>query len=156
MTSYVLQVGDAGRYQSVRRSCDEAGLANPVSRCRNLDETHRLLGLHSQVQLGAPLARPAVIVVDLRLSDGSGLDLLREVRSHLGLRRTPVVVVGDDATDEEITEVHRWGQAAYLSAAMMAWTLLDVVRDMNLPWSLEAAGPTGAVGTVVDAVGAAS
>jgi len=153
MTSYVLQVGDPRMYQSVRRACDEAGLANPLTRCRDLDETHRLLGLHSNGPRGEQLVSPAVIVVDLRLGDGTALDLLREVRAHLGLRRTPVVVVGHDASDEEITEVHRWGQAAYLSAAMIGHTLLDVVRDMHLPWSLEAApGPTAAVG----AVGAAS
>ena len=80
---------------------------------------------------------PVVVVTALHLPRGSGLDVLRVVRSNLCDRRTPVIVVADDAEESEIDEVHRLGAAAFLDGSVAADVLLDVIRDTHIPWALD-------------------
>ncbi len=125
---------------AVRRTRDEllsGGLTNPVVACADGDEasTYLLgLGSHSRGDLH-PL--PAVVVTELRLRLGSGLEVLRTVRDHCALSRTPVIVVGGDPGDDELAELHRRGADAYLSRHVADHALLDVIRGLHLPWSID-------------------
>ncbi len=116
------------------------GLLNPVVACRDArDATTYLLGAGADGQHDVP-APPAVVVTGLRLRRGSGLEVLRTVRSRPALRRTPVLVVGGDPDDLEIAEVHRQGATAYLSAAVADGALLEVIRGLGMPWSVDRVG----------------
>ncbi len=118
----------------------DGGLLNPVVVCADADALAAYLrGLDQDGSTGTEAA-PAVVVTGLRLRHGSGLEVLRTVRGHAGLRRTPVLVVGGDADDLEISEVHRLGASAYLSAAVAEGALLDVIRGLGLPWSIDRVG----------------
>ena len=133
----VLVVGhDPDRLQATRDGLSLGRLTNPVVACADAVEARDyVLGRPPYADRAAhPL--PAVVVTDLHLARGSGLDVLRVVRSHLTLRRTPVVVVADEATDEEITEVQHLGAAAFLAQHVAADVLLGVIRDTGVPWSV--------------------
>ena len=133
----VLVVGhDPDRLQATRDGLALGRLTNPVMACADAVETRDyVLGRPPYDDREAhPL--PAVVVTDLRLERGSGLDVLRVVRSHLALRRTPVIVVADEATDEEIREVQHLGAAAFLAQHVAADVLLGVIRDTGVPWAV--------------------
>lgn len=102
-------------------------LVNPVLACADLSDLENYLSQH-------PL--PAVVVTEMRLATGSASDVLRLVRSNLALRRTPVVVVSDGATAEEITDVTALGATAYLDRGVAADVLVGVLRDVDLPWAI--------------------
>ena len=133
----VLVIGhDDERLQATRDTLAAGRLANPVVACRDAVEARAYV-------LGRPPfddrvlhPLPAVVVTDLRLPRGSGLDVLRLVRSHLSLRRTPIIVVTDHADDQEIAEAQHLGAAAFLAQHVTADVLLGVIRDTGVPWAV--------------------
>jgi CheY-like chemotaxis protein len=115
-------------------------LANPVVAVPDVPAATAYVTGHAPYddRLTHPL--PAVVVAHLHLEGGDGpggLDLLRAMRTP-ALRRIPVVVVGDEATDAEIDEAHRLGASAYLAQPVVGRALLDVMRGLDLPWWLSA------------------
>ena len=51
-------------------------------------------------------------------------------------RRAPVVVLADDADENEISAAQDLGAAAFLSSEMACDVLLGVIRDTGVPWSV--------------------
>lgn len=133
----VLIVGhDADRLEATRDALALGRLINPVVACRDASDTRDYVLGRSPYDDRHSHPLPAVVVTDLRLEQGSGLDVLRLVRSHLSLRRTPVIVVADEAEEHEIAEVHNLGAAAFLAQHLAADVLLNVIRDTGVPWSV--------------------
>ena len=133
----VLVVGQSdARLADTRNALASGGLTNPVVSCRDaVDAAAYMLGQPPFSDSGAH-PHPAVVVTDLRLQRGSGLDVLRVLRSHLTLRGTPAVVLADDAAEDEIASAQELGAAAFLSSAMACDVLLGVIRDTGVPWSV--------------------
>jgi len=73
-----------------------------VSLARTLDEARHALR-----------ATPATdgLLLDLHLPDGSGLDLLRELRTQGGTQRLPVLVLTAEGEDRILREARRLGAA---------------------------------------------
>ena len=73
-----------------------------VSFARTLDEARSVLR-----------ANPATdgVLLDLHLPDGSGLDLLRDLRKKGGTARLPVLVLTAEGEDRILREVRRLGAA---------------------------------------------
>jgi len=73
-----------------------------VSLARTLDEARQALR-----------ATPATdgLLLDLHLPDGSGLDLLRELRTQGGTQRLPVLVLTAEGEDRILREARRLGAA---------------------------------------------
>lgn len=55
--------------------------------------------------------RPDCVLLDLHLPDGSGLDLLRELRAAEATRALPVLVITAEGDDRVLDEVERVGAA---------------------------------------------
>lgn len=137
MLPSVLVIGhDDDRLQATRDALAFGRLTNPVVACHDAVEARSyVLGRPPYADRTThPL--PAVVVTDLRLSRGSGLDVIRVVRSHLSLRRTPVIVIADEAEEHEIAEVQHLGAAAFLAQHVAADVLIGVIRDTGVPWSV--------------------
>lgn len=79
------------------------------------------------IREGYPMARslrPAAILLDLHLPDGSGLDLLTQLRDDPLLRHVPVVIVSADATDVQRQRLHEQGVFAYLTKPLQVESVL--------------------------------
>ncbi len=57
---------------------------------------------------------PGVIVIDMRLPDGSATQFLRWIRSHPKLNRTVVIVLSGTAHQEDVNEAYRSGANSFL------------------------------------------
>ncbi len=133
----LLVVGhDELRLQATRDALDFGRLLNPVVACRDASEAAHCLQVPAPEACAGEHRLPAVVLTELHLPDGSGLDVLRLVRSHLSLRRTPVIVIAEDAEDHEIDAVHAHGATAFLDRSVAADVLLGVIRDTGTPWAL--------------------
>jgi uncharacterized protein (TIGR02266 family) len=79
---------------------------------------HRAVTAGNRTELLEILQRntPAIdlIVLDLRLADGRGLDLLRAIRQQ-GMERPVIVFSGTIASSVEVTELARLGVSGYLN-----------------------------------------
>lgn len=133
----VLVVGhDDDRLRATRDALALGRLTNPVVAVADAGDASAYVLGHPPFDDREAHPLPAVVVTDLHLPGGSGLDVLRTVRSHLVLRRTPVVVIGDDASQEEITAAEQLGTAAFLGQHVAAQVLVGVIRDTGVPWAV--------------------
>lgn len=138
MRAPVLLVGhDADSQRRARDAFLSGGLGNPVVACADGDEARDYVLGHGAFVCRSEHPLPVVVVTRLRLERGSGMEVLRTLRGHADLCRTPVVVVGGDPSDEEIVELHAGGVAAYLSPQVAEHALLDVIRGLPLPWTVD-------------------
>jgi two-component system catabolic regulation response regulator CreB len=74
-----------------------------VSVARTLGEARRALG--------APAPAPDALLLDLHLPDGSGLDLLRELRGAAATRALPVIVLTAEGEERVLQEAEDLGAA---------------------------------------------
>jgi len=84
--------------------------------------------------LGLELARehrPDLVLLDLHLPDGPGLELLRQLRSDPRTADITVVVISADATPEQMQRATDSGAAAYLTKPVDVRDLLDVVVGVS-------------------------
>src|SRR5687767_2150509 len=68
--------------------------------------------LNQQLEDHAPL--PRLILVDLKLMTGSGLDIVRYIRNHERLQRIPVVVLTTSDAQHDIEASYAAGANAYV------------------------------------------
>jgi len=74
----------------------------------------------------AALVRPQVLLVDLQLPDGTGIELLRTVRETLPTARAIVLTSFDD--DDALAAALDAGAAAYLLKTVRGAEITDVIR----------------------------
>ena len=74
----------------------------------------------------AALVRPQVLLVDLQLPDGTGIELLRTVRETLPKARAIVLTSFDD--DDALAAALDAGAAAYLLKSVRGAEITDVIR----------------------------
>ena len=74
----------------------------------------------------AGLVRPQVMLVDLQLPDGSGIDILRAVRDSLPDTRAVVLTSFDD--DDALAAALEAGAAAYVLKSVHGAEIAQVIR----------------------------
>ncbi len=65
-------------------------------------------------QLIAELAPPTLVSLDILLPDGSGIDLILEIRSRPGWERVPIMMVTVREKDQEANWAVKTGARAYI------------------------------------------
>jgi two-component system nitrogen regulation response regulator NtrX len=95
---------------------------------------------------------PAAVLLDLKLPDGTGLDVLRELQRRSAV--TPVVVVSGFGSVPDAVEAMRLGAAEYLEKPVTRERLYQVVERVLAPPGREEPGPeSGTDGTRYGMVG---
>ena len=107
----------------------EVGLANPVWSAADIGEATTWL----EASAADP---PALVLLDVHLPSGTGLELLRWMRGRPHLAETPVIVLSASAEMEEITSGHELGVRSYLVKPVGLSALGEVVRSLDEPWAL--------------------
>src|SRR5579859_2463340 len=75
--------------------------------------------------------QPDFVLIDRRLKDGDGLDLLRKMRElHIG-GEVPVVVVSAGFTEEDRVQVMQAGADEYVAKPLDAETLRKVLAELE-------------------------
>lgn len=85
--------------------------------------------------------RYGAMVLDLRLPDGDGMDLMREIRSRVDTRATPIVVVSADAARGRDPAAKTFDVVEWMEKPVDPDRLAELVRD--------AVGPKGQGGAVI-------
>lgn len=125
----VLLVEDsADAVAAILDALDRGGLRNPVVIAASLAEARAALLRGA----GDPSTAPVLVLLDLELPDGNGLELLAE----LAAAGAPIVVLTGLTDPRGIDEAHRLGASAYLVKPLAYEALIDVVRDLRVPWAL--------------------
>jgi CheY-like chemotaxis protein len=77
-------------YEAMLRRLKNLNIEVPVHRCAGVDEAHAHLSQWTDGTAQSPL--PAILVLDLKLPDGDGQELLMRMQSEEKLKHIPVVV----------------------------------------------------------------
>jgi two-component system response regulator len=81
-----------------------------------------------------PMARPALILLDLKLPRISGLEVLRRVRSVPETRLLPVVVLTASREDEDLSRAYSLGANAYLRKPVDFSEFQDAAKALGAFW----------------------
>ena len=73
---------------------------------------------------------PDLVLLDLMLPEISGIDLLKEFRSHPDLQQLPIIILSAIADPEQIREGLSEGADRYLTKPYLANNLLNTVREV--------------------------
>lgn len=90
-----------------------------VARCRDGEETLRALQVH----------RPDVVVLDIRMPRGDGLDVLRGIEG--GGLLTRVVLLTADLGEDQLVEALRLGVGGVVLKEMAPQLLVEAVREVH-------------------------
>ena len=98
--------------QIVRTAFLRFGFRGEMVAAASVNEAMRFLGEMAQNN------RPVnLIISDMQLPDGTGLDLIREVKSEPAWRTTPVIVLSHDAGEGVIKDAYALGACSYIPKA---------------------------------------
>jgi CheY-like chemotaxis protein len=100
---------DADLAWIVRTSFEDFGFVGAMITAGSVKEALELLNERERKQ--EPLG---LIISDIGLPDGSGLDLIREVKSHPYWRMTPVIVLSGDRNPKVVNAAYALGANCYL------------------------------------------
>jgi len=79
---------------------------------------------------------PDMILLDLKLPKVSGLDVLKEIKTHPETRIIPVIVLTTSSEDRDIRESYRLGVNSYIRKPVKFEKFVEVIKQLGLYWLL--------------------
>lgn len=118
----------------VLHALKSAGLTPVTRNARDGAEALSLLfGANGSAE-SAPLLRPRLILLDLKLPKVDGLEVLRRLRANPHTRRVPVVVWSSSLEKRDVAASYELGVNSYLVKPMDADEFAERVRVLVTYW----------------------
>ena len=127
---------DPDHAELTREALADAGLCNPVVTVDTAGRALDYVMCRGEFRTRDSDGRVCVILLDLRLPDGSGFDVLRAVREHPQYRSTPVVVLTTSAHSPDVERAYALGANSYLVKPVDYGEFQRKVREAGLYWAL--------------------
>jgi CheY-like chemotaxis protein len=112
----------------------EAELARLAFREHGYGDTLHTAADVAEALQAAAAVRPKLVLLDLKLAEASGLELLTRLKSDERTRAVPVVVMTNSREPRDIAESYRLGANGYVVKPMDFDRLKDVVRRLCDYW----------------------
>jgi two-component system response regulator len=135
---------DANDLELALRVLSQLGLADRVRVARDGAEALSAL-LPSPDGAATDLARPRLVLLDLKLPRFSGLEVLRRIKAHPATRNLPVVVMTSSALDSDIATSFELGANSYVVKPVDFDGFAEAIRQIARYWLLLNA-PSGTAG----------
>ena len=108
---------------------------------RDIHVTNRLLlagnGEDALQYLREPnIDRPCIILLDLNMPKMNGLEFLQVLKQDTILKKIPVIVLTTTKNEQDKLESFRLGVAGYMIKPVDYQQFVEVVRTINLYWTL--------------------
>lgn len=114
-----------------RRAFERRKLTNPLLVARDGQEALDLIAGWQDER-----TPPAVVLLDLKLPKVDGISVLRALRSHERLRRTPVVVLTTSGEDADVAAAYACGANSYIVKPVDFEKFLEVAGQLEVYWML--------------------
>jgi CheY-like chemotaxis protein len=128
--SPILLVEDrAADLDLTQRAFARKHLLNPVQVARDGEEA---LAYIPRWEAGEPA--PVFVLLDLRLPKISGLEVLRQLKSHPKFSNIPVIVLTTSAEDQDIVEAYRLGCNSYIVKPVEFNKFMEIASQIEVYW----------------------
>lgn len=121
-------------YDIVRWALKKLSISTPVYRCADGDEALDFLHHSGAYTDPASSPRPALILLDLKLTATDGLEVLESIKQDTELRTIPVVIWTSSSDPEDIEICFRQGANSYMLKPVNLDKLLEAVELLNQYW----------------------
>lgn len=122
---------DAGHARLVEKNLTRAGLHNPIQRFDNgqgiLDFLFRRGG-GTQRNAGAPY----LLLLDIRMPQVDGVEVLRQVKQDPELRKMPVIMLTTTDDPREVERCHAIGCSSYIVKPVDYEKFAEAIRNLGL------------------------
>lgn len=125
----------------VKKAIADFGFRGEMLRAGFVSEAMGLL--HERARSGKPVS---LIIADMNLPDGTGLDLIREVKTDPVWRMTPVIVLSHGAGKGVINEAYALGANSYLPKVPASKNITESLQVIYRYWIENAQLPHAASG----------
>lgn len=112
-----------------RRAFAKRRLLNPIQVAHDGEEA---LSYFERWEKGEPM--PVFILLDLRLPKISGLEVLKQLKSHSEFASIPVIVLTTSAEDRDIEEAYKLGCNSYIVKPVEFEKFMDVASQIEVYW----------------------
>lgn len=115
---------------------EEAGVRNPVHTAGSVQDARSRLEEYRESGCTYTRGLPCVILLDIRLPDGTGMDVLRDIKQDPALSAIPVVILTSSADTPDIKRAYLLGANSYLVKPVVFEEFHRRVREAGLYWAL--------------------
>lgn len=114
---------------TTKRALKDINVTNPVYTAGNGEEAIEMLR-------DGKTEKPGVILLDLNMPRMNGIEFLRVIKNDDSLKRIPVVVLTTSKEEEDKVESFSLGVAGYMIKPVDYIKFVEVIRTINLYWTL--------------------
>lgn len=120
-----------------KRAFARSHLLNPIEVARDGEQA---IAFIDRWKAGEPV--PVFILLDLKLPKVSGLEVLKEIKSHSEYARIPVIVLSTSQEDNDIQEAYRLGCNSYIVKPVEFNKFMQVAAQIEVYWCALNTSPT--------------
>jgi CheY-like chemotaxis protein len=130
MINSILHVqDDPSHAKLVKTAFNSFGFSGEMLSATSVHEA--LVTLDERARLQKPLK---LVLTDMQLPDGTGLDVIRAVKSSPDWRSTPVVVLSDERSSKVVADIYAIGADCFMPKTPKRQSILSILRSLYDCW----------------------
>ena len=110
------------------RALKKSNIANDVTVARD--------GVEALEHLASSAPLPTVILLDLKLPQMDGLEVLRRIRAEARWKLLPVVILTTSMEEQDVIKSYGLGANSYIRKPVEFEQFIEAVRQLGLYWLL--------------------
>ena len=115
---------------------EEANVVNKIMVMKNGTEALKYIKMEGKYADSENYPRPGLILLDIKLPDMTGKDILRVIKTDMRLKKVPVVMLTSSARMEDINESYELGANSYIDKPVSFGDFFETVKKIPLYWAL--------------------
>jgi CheY-like chemotaxis protein len=126
------------------RALDQYKLANEVVVVRDGEEALDYLFRRGEFETRSN-ENPAVLLLDLKLPQVDGLEVLQQIKSDEKLKLIPVVVLTSSHEEKDVVASYKLGVNGYVVKPVDFHQFVEAIKELGLFWAVINEPPPGSV-----------
>jgi len=135
---------DAKDIDLTLRALDEFRLANEVFVVRDGEEALDYLYCRGRFA-NRTSENPAVLLLDIKLPEVDGLEVLQQIKSDETLRMIPVVMLTSSREERDMVASYRLGVNAYVVKPVEFQEFVNAIKELGFFWGIINQPPPGTI-----------
>lgn len=126
---------DAGHARLIEKNLTRAGLRNPIQRFDNGQAVLDFL-LRNGDGARRTVETPYLLLLDIRMPQVDGIEVLRQLKQHAELRKIPVIMLTTTDDPREVERCHAIGCSSYIVKPVDYDKFAEAIKSLGLYLSL--------------------